>query len=663
MRTRTRTISTATALAVLFSSAALVAGAAGPAAAADSAELLPVSSVGDIAVDGVHRRVYVSDPSVGQIVVTDYEGAVQGTVTGLPGVDGLALSADSGQVFAAVADKDRIVSVDTATYTQTASYDLAGAQGPATLETAGGKVWFGYKGGIGSLDTSGAEPVVQTGQGTGVTWDGVPLLGADPKQPGLLVAGEQGNTWADIAVYDISGAEPALRTSKNVTGNFKQLDLTPDGEQVLTTWGDGNGYSFPVYSAKDLHQVSQYPTEPYPNAVDIAPDGTVAGGTDSWYEPDVHIYQPGVKTPVRQYDFPNTGNTSGADTLVPAALAWAPDGSRVFAVSVNSYGKYTLRGLADPAKSLPTLTVKAPAKAPRAKPLTVSGKISDTVPLPAGTELAVTRTDVESPGGKALPPVKTKADGSFSFTDSPPAGDKVTYRAAYAGNAQRAAASGAATVAVARSRTTLTLNKNGNVYGYGADVSFTAHLGKTYKNRTVEIWADPYGGDKPTKLVKKGKVNSAGNLSATVDMKRDTKVTAAFSGDARSESKKATSTAYAKARISSSVSKHYKTGRIGATKYHYFHKNTDPVLSTKMTYYKGRKQRFEIQVYGDDRAWHATGSEYFKLGPDGTSVVRLEAPGRSGIRARIRSSYVNGTSGDNVNSTTHGAWQYLNFTR
>ncbi|MGA4849715.1 YncE family protein [Streptomyces sp. G5(2025)] len=655
---RTRRISTATALAVLFSSVALTVGTAGT-VAADSAKELPVSAVGDIVVDGAHQRVYVSDPLVGKIVVTDYAGKVEGTLAGLPGVSGLTLSADSGQVFAAVTDKNRIVSVETATYTQTASYDLTGAKGPATLETVDGKVWFGYEGGIGSLDTSGTEPVVKLAQGTGVDWEGAPLLGADPKAPGVLVAGEKAGTWADVAVYDVAGAEPALRTTKTLTGNFKDLDLTPDGEQVLTTWDDGYGYAFPAYSTKDLTQETRYPTDPYPNAVAIAPDGTIAGGSMSWYEPDVHIYRPGVKVPVREYDFPNTGNTSGADELVPAALAWAPDASRVFAVSVNSYGTFTLRTMVEPGKSLPALTLNAPEKAPRAKPLTVTGELTDTVPLPAGTPVTITRTDVEAPSGKALPAVKTKADGSFSFTDSPPAGGKATY----AGDATHAAASASDTIEVARSKTTLTLDKNGKVYGYGADVSFTAHLGKTYKNRTVEIWADPYGADKPKKLLKKGAVNSHGDLRATVDMKRDTKVTAVFSGDARSASAKATSTAYAKVRISSAVSKHYKTGKIGSTKYHYFHKNTDPVLATKMTYYKGRKQRFEIEVYGADRKWHAAGSQYFGLAPDGTSPVRLEAPGESGIRARIRSSYVNGSSGDNVNATTHGGWKYLNFTR
>ena len=33
-----------------------------------------------------------------------------------------------------------------------------------------------------------------------------------------------------------------------------------------------------------------------------------------------------------------------------------------------------------------------------------------------------------------------------------------------------------------------------------------------------------------------------------------------------------------------------------------------------------------------------------------------------GYRMRVRSSYCNGTSGDNVNSTTRGDWKYFIFT-
>lgn len=121
----------------------------------------------------------------------------------------------------------------------------------------------------------------------------------------------------------------------------------------------------------------------------------------------------------------------------------------------------------------------------------------------------------------------------------------------------------------------------------------TAHLGSTYKNRTVEIWADPFGSDKPNKLVKSGKVNSSGNLTVTLDLTRDAKVTAKFAGYSRYKSKSVSSTVGAKVKVSTAISGQYK---------------------------------------------------------------------KKGYRMRVRSSYYNGTSGDNVNSTTHGDWKYFIFT-
>ncbi|MEU8649426.1 hypothetical protein [Streptomyces sp. NPDC048737] len=71
-----------------------------------------MKSDGDALVDGVRRRVHVSAPTGGRIAVTDCAGAVKAAPTGLSGVTCLALSAGSGQVYAAVTNGDRIVPVD-----------------------------------------------------------------------------------------------------------------------------------------------------------------------------------------------------------------------------------------------------------------------------------------------------------------------------------------------------------------------------------------------------------------------------------------------------------------------------------------------------------------------------------------------------------------------
>ncbi|MHA5050264.1 beta-propeller fold lactonase family protein [Streptomyces sp. SD15] len=757
---RNRRISTATALAVLFSSVALT-GLGATAAHADGNAVLPVASVADIVVDSVHQRVFVSDRAGGKVVATDYSGNVVGTLGSLPEADGLELSADSQTLYVAVAGSDEIAAIDTAGLTESARYSTGTADAPRTLARVGGKLWFGYgtttHGDIGSLDLSGPDPVLAVAQDSGSRWYYAPLLESNPAAPGVLAAAEPGISPAAVATYDVSGAgAPRLIAQGQAGSNLRDLEVTPDGNQVVTA--SGWPYKHQVLSTTDLKEVGSYPTDAYPNAVDIAADGTVAAGIDGSYEPDVYIFKPGTTQPVRKYEFADTGT----GTLVPDGLAWEPDGNHLFAVtgsgsayrlntlnaptkaattvtvsapssvvpgksltvtgkvsggdalpagtsltvtrtdaespsgkalapvttgedgsfsftdtpSVEGDAKYTVSYAGDaghaPAsasrtvavsRSVTTVTVSAPATATRAKSLTVTGKVANADALLAGTVLTVKRTDLESPSGKALASVKTKADGTFSFTDTPPAGGDVKYTVSYAGDATRAPASSSDTVAVSRTATTLSLNNSGKVYSYGQDVTFTAHLGTTYKSRTVEIWANPYGSDKPNVLVKKATVNSSGNVSAVVDMKRDTTVTAVFAGDARTAPKSVKVTAYAKVSVSTSLTKYYKTGKVStnSSTYYWYRKNTGPLFTTTMSYYPGRSHRLDIDVYYQG-AWHRGYEEFFELGADGKSVIDLGASDEAGLRVRVRSAYINDSSGDNVNSTTYSSWKYIYFT-
>lgn len=654
---RQRTLSTATALAVLFGSAALAVGTAGT-AAADSAKLLPATSVGGMVVDGSHQRVYLSDPAGGKLLVTDYSGTVQASLPNLPGVTGLALSADSGTVYAAVPGAHEIVAVDTATEQTTATYPVDGAD-PTALQRLGDRLWFGYGGGLGSLDLSGDQPVVALGLDGGAA-GAHPLLATTPAAPDLLATAYG----SSLTVFDVAADGVTVRASADVNdNNAKQIAMTPDGQEILTSW-DGNGYGYGIgaFSTTDLSHVGRYQTAAYPNAVTVAPDGELAAGSFSWYDPDVHVFAPGAATPTREYDFPNTGTSTGADTLVDGALAWAPDGSRLFAVSENTAGTLTLRTLADPEKEVPALKVSAPATATRAKQLTVKGTLTSKTAVPAGTVLTVTRTDAESPKGKALASVRTGAGGSFSFADSPPAGGKVTYKVTYAGDATHVAAAGSASVQVSRTAVSLSLNHNKSVYGYGTRLTFTAHLGTSYTNRTVEIWADPAGADKPNKLLKKSAVNKSGDVSVAVTLTRNTTVSAVFAGDAHSAARTVKSTVYARVKVSTAVSKQYRKARIGSTTYYWFHKKTDPVLTTTMTYAAGRNEQLALQVYYQGK-WYNSDAEYFKLATNGKAAVRLGAPGVAGIRARVRASYIKGTSGDSLNATTYGSWVYIYFTK
>ncbi|CAM5689998.1 hypothetical protein SCALM49S_09850 [Streptomyces californicus] len=108
---RTHSISTATALAVLFSSTVLSVVAAGPASAATAT----VGSPAGIVVDGVGQRVFVGDDAKDRIIAADYNGKVLDSVSGIEGIFDLALSDDRATLYATARRSHEIVAIDTAT--------------------------------------------------------------------------------------------------------------------------------------------------------------------------------------------------------------------------------------------------------------------------------------------------------------------------------------------------------------------------------------------------------------------------------------------------------------------------------------------------------------------------------------------------------------------
>ncbi|MFJ8021909.1 Ig-like domain repeat protein [Streptomyces sp. NPDC096311] len=650
-----RTLPAATALAVLFSSAVLVAA---PVASADTSRPIAVSDADDTVVDGVHQRLYFSDRYQNRIVVTDNTGKVVTSLTGLPQVRDLELSPDSGTLYAAVQGADKIVAFDTATLTQTAEYPTGEKTIPSRLAYADGKLWFGYgdqwESGLGEVDLTAETPTVTLDLAAGHDFSSPPELYADPDNPGTLLALDAHISSAPIVVYDISSGTPVIRVSAEKGGFYRDAALTPDGQNVVVA-GPGNR-ALTEYRLSDLEQVRTYPVRDEPETVSVAPDGTVAATVlDTDNLGDTYVFSGGSDKPASVRNL-----SSSWMPWFGHSMNWSADGGKLF-VLTGSNESTEFHAVDEPRKYAGTLTVDAPATATRAKSLTVSGKLTSGLALPAGTPLTVTRTDMESPGGKSLGTKTLGSGGKFSFNDTPPAGGKVKYTVKYAGDATHTAASASDTVEVSRATPTLTLNNDRKVYAYGTDVKFTAHLGSTYKNRAVEIWSDPFGSDKPNKLVKSGKVNSSGNLTVTLDLTRDAKVTAKFAGDSRYKSKSVSSTVGAKVKVSTAISGQYKKKSVYGHTYYYFHKSKDPQFTTTMTAYPHRQQRLEMELYYQG-TWYDAGTKYFKLSSTGVSRVQLGGNHETGYRMRVRSSYYNGTSGDTVNSTTHGDWKYFIFT-
>ena len=648
-------------VAVVAAAGALVVTATGT-ASADTNALLPMSDYpGGFVVDGVHKRVFVSVPGENKIIATDYAGATVGIIDGLPGVRGIALAPDSGHLYAAVTGGSAIVSIATATLTQAASYPTGAGTQPSWLAADGDHVWFSYSdfrgGDIGSVDLAATPPAVTLDQDDAAHWYDAPLVKAGPGH--RLAAGDRSTTSGRMAVYDVSGGDLRQTVAKDdVLAFLADLQFTPDGSHLLVPGSN----SHLLLRTTDLTQDGSYPADSFPNSVAMAPDGTFAGGVETGYGPNVYVFEPGATTPIHKITFPPMAEAQNmGGSPVDGGLAWEPGGTRLFALVENLPGVYwSLRVVDEPARQTAVVKITAPATGTLGKGISFAGSVLGGDPVAVDTLLTVTRYDLDSPNGTKLDNTLVEKDGKFTFVDWPTAGGPVTYKVSFAGDATHFASSGTATVDVARTAPTVTIAPTGSTYAYGTKQTFTAHLGTTDKNRTVEFWANPAGSD-PDKLVKKVTVDSLGNATAVVTLTKTTYVTAVFTGDSRYSPKTVQATAYANVQVSTVLSRQYKTAKIGSTTYAYFHKTTNPLTTTTMTAYPGRKQNLVVQTYTKG-AWVTTSSKYYTLTSKGTSAVELTGKHATGVHLRVRSVYVKTTSGDAVNATTYGAWKYYTFT-
>ncbi|MFI0982495.1 hypothetical protein ACH4SP_36500 [Streptomyces sp. NPDC021093] len=453
MRTHTRVRVRSAVFAAVLGSLSLFGTGATP-AVADSSTPLPIGSYRDMAVDGAHQRVFLTDPFGGTVLVTDYTGQVVKRIGNEAGAWGVALSPDSATLYVALRDAGAISVIDTATLEERARYDTgtgSGAYaGPTSLALAGGKLWFGYsldtwRGALGSVDLSAADPVVTRGEGLD-TFRGSPHLAAAPRDPDTLVAAESDGNSATLAVYDVSSgrtSEQARRTAPGPDGcaSLQDLALTPDGSRVVVACA--SPYYHQAFRTSDLSDDGRYTTDSYPNSVAVAPDGTIAAGSSS-LDKDVWVYRPGGNTPLKSLD-------TGTEQTATGGLAWAPDRSRLFSVTGDyNFGPLSLKVVDDPAVRQSTLGLQGPASARKGSQVTLTGSLAPADGLAAGTTVSVKRYDAAAPDGVLLAPVPVGADGTFSFTDRPGTVGTVRYAAEFAGDGWLTPATGETSFPVTR---------------------------------------------------------------------------------------------------------------------------------------------------------------------------------------------------------------------
>jgi len=314
------------------------------------------------------------------------------------------------------------------------------------------------------------------------------------------------------------------------------------------------------------------------------------------------------------------------------------------------------------AKYAPTISLLSiPQTDKRGAPLNITGTLAwPHAHLDTGA-LHVTRTDLAHPHGYSLGTIAVAADGSFTLHDTPAIGGTNTYTFTYDGGSAYLPATVSRTVQISRSATTASVSTDTSSYNYGAWAHLTAHLGATYNSRQVTIYAQPYGGSKTA--IKSGTTDSHGNLSVWYHIEHNTSFTAAFSGDDRYAPTSATTTAWDRAQVNSTMVLNMATQTIGGSKYAVYYRDapamaplfrttvapdhTDQCLTTVLQrYYSG--------------AWHTTATNHCaKLGSYSFYQVYLPwSTMPNNALYRMIAEYTH-NSADTTSLDAWGSWQYF----
>lgn len=294
------------------------------------------------------------------------------------------------------------------------------------------------------------------------------------------------------------------------------------------------------------------------------------------------------------------------------------------------------------------------------KSVTVTGSLSfGFAPVPPGTKITVTRTVSGSPAGTPLPTVLTGTRGTFKFTDTPPATGTYTYTANFGGNSTTVPATKAHVVSVVRIPATLTVTANGVNFGYQSTVRVRAHLGVTYRNRTVSIYARRLG-TTGAALLKSGRVDSRGDLTVSYRAAHSTTFIVKFSGDARYAPRTVTRSVYVRARVTEAVRGNYSSRVIGGVTYKLFHSTgTLADAGTVAPDKHGECVQFETQEFFQG-AWHpnetTTCATLDKASQGFLTASLLQAD--IGYPYRIRVDYIRNPR-DISNQNADSGWQYF----
>jgi hypothetical protein len=611
--------------------------------------------------DTVDGNSYLFIAANSEIIVTSLAGKQSATIDSGDGIDGLALSADGGTVYASVtsgADADSIAAIAVSSVAsgtpKQVFYPLAAGDQPGSVAVQSGKVWVGYTPTadavttwrIGAIDLAGGGAFEAAA--TPGSWAAEPLLAADPDGTGVLVAVDHESP-TEAASYKTTtdpatpiAARGELGGGASACSYLAQVAVLPGGKQFAAAC---MGAGVDAYNTADLSEAASYNANgagaSLTVGVAVNADGTVAVSNRS----DIYVYK-------RAGGLLNTLEIGAGDEITEGnGLAWlnTPDGPALAAAyGVGDSAPYAVE-IFDQAEGRPSVTFTASATTSLGHPIKLSGASR----LPSGAadtgQVTITRS---GPGGPVtLRAVTPSSAGAFSVTDTPKAVGTYTY------TATSGATSATATAKVIRDIPALSVTPASSVVGYKTVVHLTATLGTTHVNRDLTIYAEVNGSGK-NKVIASGKVNAKGQLDVAYTALESTTFRVAYAGDADDAPVQASAVLSVRAQVQQALSGQYGTKKFGDTTYLLYHRAGKVTAVIAVTPgHPGGCVELETQEFAKG-AWHAsakTGCATLSQGSKATADLTL-GKAEVGSRYRVRADYLTNSP---ANASSASSWEYF----
>ncbi len=301
-------------------------------------------------------RMFVSDADV--VHVIDDQGAIERTITGAAGAEGMAVSADGATLYVAESELGYIAAVTVATGEITHTYTVASC--PHELAVMGTTLFYtsgcSLSGWISHLDLATG---IAAGLPDQVLTNSSALLTATTDT--LIVADGQLRSWSIHAAED---GTPVFGVENSGPYFPHVLSLTSrDGNVVVI---DASVNSYGIYRS-DLGAIRAYPAVSYPTAIAWSHDGSkIVGGSDTPHGNGIRVFNADDANVTVAASIPSLAGRDGNQGVTPGAVMFSSDDSTVIALTrewTTQGWKYAIaRASTTPASpSTVTLRVTAPS--------------------------------------------------------------------------------------------------------------------------------------------------------------------------------------------------------------------------------------------------------------------------------------------------------------